>query len=84
MKKTRRYGMLEITAGKNEIALTYMSMMPSRVQDVQESLAKLVGLPLAKRFMKTAILNGRANYCLVAQLPKANAPKLFEQMENAL
>lgn len=82
--KTRTYGMLEVTAKKRSIVMSYMGSMSSRLQDVQESLTKLVGKTLATRFMKTAIVTGSVQYCLVVELPQANAPRLFEDMVEAL
>lgn len=82
--KTRTYGMLEVTAKKRSITISYMGSMSSRLQDVQESLSKLVGKTLAARFMKTAIITGSVQYCLVGELPQANAPRLFEDLQGAL
>jgi hypothetical protein len=82
--KVRSYGMLELVAKKQTISVTYMGSMSSRVQDVQESLSKLIGKTLAARFMKSSIQSGCANYCFVAELPRANAPVLFGEIEAAV
>ena len=79
--KVRSYGMLELTAKKQTISVTYMGSMSSRVQDVQESLGKLIGKTLAARFMESSVKAGCANYCLVAELDRAWAPVLFGEIE---